>query len=217
MFDLLKPIKNYRNKKRLEKVRKELEKRLEKERIIREEERIRREEEDKNKFHYLFSKVETYLFLKYEECDINVPEYNYLEIKKDELQFDNIDLDFSVKLDNNINHPTFHVIINYGNEYFNYKISGLNFLTLKYHFIKNIYNYYKSEDYYKKKVKVEKPKEKSKEEKRLDLLKNVLERYKEQYKILINENANMSDINIVINQIKNVQDKITNMELKYGL
>jgi hypothetical protein len=79
MFDLLKPIKNYRNKKRLEKVRKELEKRLEKERIIREEERIRREEEDKNKFHYLFSKVETYLFLKYEECDINVPVYNYLE------------------------------------------------------------------------------------------------------------------------------------------
>lgn len=222
------------------------EERLQREYQKRQEEKQRQErieKEKKDQFESLFGTIIIYIQANYKDCKITVPENNKLIIKSKSLKFNNkFDLDFEVTLLNEYRLPKFDVHIVFNNEYYDYTVSGLNYVDFKNFILNTIYPYWQ---YYGKKE--QKSKQNSKQQKtdygyssskqkakepeesedvknkrrRYKLLKDTLDGYQRQLKKIEDwERANPGkkhpdNREIVLNQIKVVQDKINLMKSAY--
>lgn len=128
--------------------------RLKEERRKQEEERKRQEEEksnrDKQLFSELFDLVIRYIEKNYKDCNIDVPEKNKLIVNDDGLTYKQKELEFKITMDNTIRMPSFEVYIRYGNEKFNYTVSGLNYANFKLFLLNYVYEYMKTQEYLKK-------------------------------------------------------------------
>jgi FtsZ-interacting cell division protein YlmF len=166
------------------------------------EERERREKEEKEKaetrknekeqeFDDLLKEIVTYIYSNYTKCNVNVPKHNFLTIEKDRLTYDNKKLRFKITLDNTISHPTFDVYVKWGNEVYDYKISGVIYTSVKNFFVTTLYDYYigntsnkqsNQQQSYKQADSQESDSIKNKR-RRFDLLKNTLDGYERECQI----------------------------------
>lgn len=214
-------IKGEPSQKRKKQMEEELLQREEEERLKREEEEKARLKEKEKQFNILFRVIMIYIQQNYIKCHITIDKNDELTIEsKDDLQFKNKNLKFKVTLIESVL-PKFEVEIVYDSENFIYTTSGYGYNPFKNFIINIIYPYYRLYGNKRSNGKQStnsnnyETEESKNKKRRYELLKQTLEGYKRELSRLRKEGAKQSDIQIVLNQIENIKDKINNMNKEF--
>jgi len=211
---------------------------------IAEAEEIKKKQDaaDEKLFDNLLTLIIKYITSEYKICNISVESGN-IRIKKDNITYKEIEINFDVLLKTNIIKPTFDISVKYGTKQFNYTVSGNFYTTFKTFISTVIYGWYKlnnssnssksytdsdyDNDYNKyygnKKTDTNSNKQESEEVKSkrkiYNKLKDTLDGFSREYVRLLNDktpNPNKKrDEDILLNQITNVKEKISKMKIKY--